>query len=161
MLCVSLTGCNEWKNYFHTEASLSRVAEKSLEEKYNEEFIIHDVWDKSQGTFFAVCSPKADEEIVFELVAWKDGSGLCHDEYEQAILANYIGEEIKAKVLKTYSSCLVGVSLFVGQDISEPPYNGSLEKYLSKSTGVVCGVSIYVNSDNLDDEQTVSIYDRQ
>ena len=43
MLCVSLTGCNEWKNYFHTEASLSRVAEKSLEEKYNEEFIIHDV----------------------------------------------------------------------------------------------------------------------
>lgn len=33
-----------WKNYFYTEGSLSRIAERLLEKKYDEEFIIHDVW---------------------------------------------------------------------------------------------------------------------
>ena len=81
LLSLFLTGCNGWKNYIHTESSLKREAADVLEEKYDEEFVIHKVWIKNQTTFYATCSPKDDSEIVFEAQVYKDGSGIYKDVY--------------------------------------------------------------------------------
>ncbi len=69
---------------------MKKVADKSLEEKYGEKFVIHGVWEGSQEMFFADCSPEDNPEIVFRADIRKNGDGVVADEYAQGVVAKEI-----------------------------------------------------------------------
>ena len=131
LLCLLLTGCNEWKNYIYTDASLTRVAQKALKEKYDEKFIIYDVWDACQTTFYAVCSPENDEEVVFEAEIWKDGRGIYEDEYAQGIVSKQLQERLKCFPEKIANSYWIEPIVFCRKPIQiDEVENLTVEKYI-------------------------------
>lgn len=99
----------EFKTFMYTEESGISMAEKALQKKYGEEFIIHDVYSKSPGEFWAECSPASNEEIVFQAAIWKDGSGVVYDEYIPSIVAKELENEIEGELQKYYDSVFVKV----------------------------------------------------
>ena len=97
----------EIKNFMYTEESGIQMAKKALQEKYGEEFIIHDVYSKSQSDFFANCSPLANEKVVFQAVLWKDGRGIEYDEYIQGLIEWKISERFQEELKQIYDDCYV------------------------------------------------------
>ena len=93
-LSFNLSRC-DYRNYFYTEDSLKRVAEKSLEEKYGEEFVVHRAWDRSQTMFFADCSPKDNPEVIFTADIEKNGDGVVDDGYVQGLVAKQVDDILK------------------------------------------------------------------
>lgn len=151
LFCILLSGCNEWKNYIHTDASLTRAAEKALEKKYDEEFIIHKVWVACQTTFYAVCSPKSDEEVVFEAEIWKDGRGVYQDEYAEGVVAKQIREKLLSELPELFGECFVYVSVW-GKAKTEFSREAeiTIDDYLKQVEGVQhCLIHILVGKDRL------------
>lgn len=97
------------KEFMYTEEAGIEMAEKALQKKYGEEFIIHDVYSKSPGEFWAECSPVSNEEVVFQAAIWKDGSGVVYDEYIPSIVAKELENEIEGELQKYYDSVFVKV----------------------------------------------------
>ncbi len=111
-MCLLLSGCGSWKNYVYTDESLMREAAEALEEKYGEEFVIHNVWEKSQKMFFATCSPKDDTEVLFKADVYKDGRGVMADGYAQGIVAKEIKEKLEGDFQGLYDNCYTRVEMF-------------------------------------------------
>lgn len=79
---MNLTGCD-----IVTERQMRYMAEKALEEKYNEEFECSAVLNKSQnGSYTCVCYPKNNSELKFEAAIYDDGY-LFWDHYPTSIAA--------------------------------------------------------------------------
>lgn len=116
LFCLLLSGCSgNWKDYFYTEESLKREAQRALEEKYDEEFVIHDVWAVTQSAFEAMCSPKNDMDVVFEIALFKDGTGMYQDEYMQGIVSKQLSERVQAKLQKIFGNdCYVKANFYGG-----------------------------------------------
>ncbi len=150
LLCLLLSGCGSWKNYFHTEESLKREAAKALKEKYDEEFVIHDAWPRSQTIFYVTCSPKNDMEVVFEAEVYKDGRGVYQDEYLQGVLANQVRDRIQLKLQEVFEDCYVKVTFtFVNPKFDY--YEGvTIEEYYEMyEEDVSFYLQIFVNREKL------------
>lgn len=98
--CMLMTGCGSGKA--KTESQMKRVAEKTLQEKYGEEFEIHYVWSRDASIFYATCSPKSNLDVVFEAQVYKDGSGLFEDEYLQGLVSRQISDRFEAKLQEVF-----------------------------------------------------------
>ena len=146
LICVSLTGC-DIRNYVYTEESLKRVAEKSLKDKYGEEFVIYRTWDRSQEMFFAECSPMDDREVVFETSIKKNGDGVVEDGYAQAGLSNQIHRMISADIEETFPDCYSRVCFVRFQKIPtfENAKTVTLEEFMSVADIKYVRCAIYVN----------------
>ena len=136
------------RNHVYTETELKKVAEKSLQKKYDEEFVIHDVWSKNQEVFFADCSPKDNPEIVFRADVYKNGKGVEADSYKKTILAREINRILKPYFQDVFGRCytrvLLGMSYQGELKIDEnQPIGVQLQEYLYKySNYIVCDIYI-------------------
>ena len=144
---ILLCGCG-LQNHVYTETGLKKVAEKSLKKKYNEEFVIHNVWSKNQDVFYADCSPKDNAEIVFRADVYKNGKGVEADSYKQTILAGEINRILKPYFEEVfgrcYTRCELGPSYSVTLKIQEDqPIELQMQEYLQEySDFIVCDVYI-------------------
>ncbi|MBR1703375.1 MAG: hypothetical protein IJ716_15725 [Lachnospiraceae bacterium] len=162
LLGVWLCGCGS-QNHVYTETGLKNVAEKSLHKKYNEEFVVHNVWSKNQDVFYADCSPKDNSEIVFRADVYKNGKGVEADNYKQTILAGEINRILKPYFEdvfgRCYTRCKLGRSYSVELRIQEDqPIELQLKEYLHKySDFIVCSVFVEMHdaSPNDIDEEYV------
>ncbi len=123
------------------------MAEEALEEKYGEEFIVHDVWSKSPHDFYATCSPKANEEVVFKAVLWKDDGEIEYDEYVQGIVARQISDKLESELQEYFGGCVVRTHVFYEPDLLfDNVLNVSLKDYANE-TEECCLVEIYFEED--------------
>ena len=104
IMCVLLCGCDP-RNYIYTKESLKRVAEKSLQEKYGEEFVIYRVWERSQEMFFADCSPKDNLEVMFTADINKNGDGVVADGYAQGVVAKAVDDVLRDDFKELFGDC--------------------------------------------------------
>ena len=158
LFCMLLSGCNEWKNYIHTDASLTRAAEKALEKKYDEEFIIHKVWVACQTTFYAVCSPKSDEEVVFEAEIWKDGRGVYQDEYAEGVVAQCIAKKISPEVEEVYGKCFVSPRVFHSEKEFASVEKLTLEDYMNEVKDADGLIRVFVMKGTVSDREMEKEY---
>ncbi len=104
-IVLSLSGCYwEGKTKLHSEQLLL----DELEEKYNEEFIIQQIGvssARSGGPLVAYCSPKDDEELVFETELYQFGDNISlRDMYIQSIVRREMKEQIDSVLSKYYDN---------------------------------------------------------
>ncbi len=118
-IAVSSSGCI---TVLQTEREAHRmpIIQNMLCEKYGEEFVIHKVWHvgnggggngvpdfkalfdiSDNGRYYATCSPKANEEILFEASIRADNTNLS-DDYPHAVVKYLIKEELD-RVLSKYA----------------------------------------------------------
>ncbi len=150
LLSLLLTGCSgNVKNYVHTESSLKREAADALEEKYDEEFVIHDVWTMSQTMFYATCSPEDEQDIVFEAKVYKDGRGVYTDEYIQGAVSKQLKEKLQPKFEEVYGECFVKVTFtFVGKS-SDYYKDVTIEEFYQTYEDAGYYLQVFINKENL------------
>lgn len=141
----------ELKAFLFTEGSGIRMARKALQEKYGEEFIIHDVWSKSPGEFYADCSPVSNEEVVFQAVFWNDGSGIEYDEYLQGVISRKISDRFQEELGQIFDDCYVYTSIpyTAGVEFDNVPET-TIEQYVKRyreerSEGGYWVVYVFIN----------------
>ncbi|NLK95008.1 MAG: DUF5037 domain-containing protein [Clostridiales bacterium] len=95
-----------------------KLAEDKLQEKYNEEFQVTEIWGKSRHVFGGVCSPKSDPTLKFE-GTFSEKENVEHmDEYVEATVArevennlmpdvNKIAEEVIIKPFVSYRNVFI------------------------------------------------------
>lgn len=149
LLSIVLTGCNEWMNYIHTDAGLMRRGRRLLREKYDEEFVIYDVWNEGQKSFFAVCSPKNNPEVVFEAKIRKDGSKIWRDEYVQGIVGVEIKKKLLPEIQEISDSCVVRPMLFYHEGEFENVQTVTIEEYKETIGEIDCYYVIMINKEQL------------
>ncbi len=111
-LVLSMSGCY-WKG--NTKHQSEKLILDALEEKYNEEFFIREIAVRSSypgRPLSAYCSPKGDEELIFE-VDYYEISGL-HDTYIQSIVRREMKEEFDSVLSEHFEDYAVGIYM-------EPP----------------------------------------
>ncbi|MCM1090894.1 MAG: hypothetical protein NC413_08600 [Muribaculum sp.] len=123
----------EIRPFLYTEARGIKMAKKALQEKYGEEFIIHDVWSKASHEFYADCSPVSNEEIVFQAVFWNDGRGIEYDEYIQGVISWKISERFQQELEQIYDDCYVHtfISYAAAVEFDNVP-DTTIEQYAEK-----------------------------
>ena len=153
LICVFLAGCGI-PFHVYTDRELEQVAAKLLEEKYGE-----DTWSRSSTTFFADCAPADETEIVFELIAEKNGDALLADGYVLGILEQQINSLLVDDIQKVFQN---SYSRAYFPDYYHVPEIDSLEtlslkEYLKEVPVNFVGYEIYVDieeilDDSIDDE---------
>ncbi len=121
-LVLSLSGCYwEGKTKWHSEL----IVLNELEERYNEEFVIRQIGVSSARSgrpIVAYCSPKDDEEIIFETAVYQFGDSggyYLEDTYIPMIVRREMKEKIDTVLAKYYDDYAVEVkiaSLATGHD---------------------------------------------
>ena len=162
LFCLTLYGCSRnLRNYFYTEESLKRVAAKALKEKYDEEFVIHDVWSKNQTTFFALCSPKYDNEVDFKADIYKDGSGVYADGYVQGIIAEQINENLQEDFQSLFKDCYTRAEMYnyYNLPIFENVKDITIEEYLSQVNVDFAGYDVFILSSEVSQETVDAEYE--
>lgn len=116
-------------------ASLSSeaMAAELLREKYGEEFIVHSVWSKSPSDFYADCSPVSNEEVVFQAVLWKDGSGIEYDEYLQGVISRKFSDRFQEELGQIFDDCYVYTSILYDARVEfDNVPETTIEQYVEK-----------------------------
>ena len=113
-IVLSLSGCYwEGKTKWHSES----IVLNELEERYNEEFIIRQIGVSSARSgrpIVAYCSPKDDEEIIFETAVYQFGSSgsyYLEDTYIPMIVRREMKEKIDTVLGKYYDDFAVEVEI--------------------------------------------------
>lgn len=97
MLILLLTGCER----IYTKKDMIRYAEKTLEDKYGEEFQVRgELFNVSGSCFEANVSPVNNPEIIFEVSYNAKGSEYNRDYYIRALIASQY-KELAEKELET------------------------------------------------------------
>ena len=162
LLSLLLTGCGgSAKNYLHTDAGLKNEAEKALEEKYGEEFVIHEVWTKNQTIFYATCSPEDNDEIDFRAEIYKDGRGVHVDSYIQGIVANQINNNLSEDFQTIFDNCYTRAEIYNYYDTPtyENPEDVTIEDYLSQIDIEFIGYDVYICETKPTEESIQREYD--
>lgn len=157
--CMLLAGCGvEWSNYFNTDRGLKRVAAKSLEKKYGEKFIIHDVWGKNLEQFFADCSPKENPDVIFRADIYKNGKGVSDDGYTQGIVAKELNDILQDDFQALFPGCYtrVGVPSYYNEPEFENPTEVTLKEYMPYINFGIMGYHIFIP---IEDASSSSISD--
>ncbi|MCM1090896.1 MAG: hypothetical protein NC092_07330 [Butyrivibrio sp.] len=140
----------EIRNFMYTEESGIKMAKKALQEKYGEEFIIHDVYSKSPSDFFADCSPVANEDVVFLAAIWKDGSGVVYDDYIPGIVARELEKELEDELKKYYDSVFVKVYHSGGSVVHSAEVDSmqgmTMEEYVKRFGASRCWIDIGIDA---------------
>lgn len=155
LICVLMCGC-DYRNYFYTEDSLKKVAEKSLEEKYGEEFVIHRVWERSQEMFFADCSPKDNPEVIFTADINKNGDGIVADGYAQGVIKKEVDNLLKDDFNELFGDCYTRP--YISNYYNVPEFLNAkditIQEYISEvDADVIClYYSVYVDASQLSND---------
>lgn len=117
-IAVSTSGCSIIARELGKEEE-KRLILSMLNEKYGEEFIVHSIESQGSGgngvpnfkalfdftgryiSYKTICSPKSNEEILFEAYERENGTVL-YDDYPHAVVKHLIKEEVE-KVISEYS----------------------------------------------------------
>jgi S-adenosylmethionine/arginine decarboxylase-like enzyme len=117
-IAVSTSGCSIIAGELGKEEE-KRLILSLLNEKYGEEFIVHSIESQGSGgngvpnlkalfdfsgrytRYNTICSPKSNEEILFEAYEREKGTVL-YDDYPHAVVKHLIKEEVE-KVISKYS----------------------------------------------------------
>ena len=103
MLTISLSGCG-----FYSENQLKQTLENALEAKYDEEFVCLDVWANGGSSYFGVCYPKDNRELLFETLFSSNGT-ISYDKYSSMIvskeLANKLYDQLSGIFQEYYIYC--------------------------------------------------------
>ncbi len=117
-IAVSTSGCSIIAGELGKEEE-KRLILSLLNEKYGEEFIVHSIESQGSGgngvpnlkalfdfsgrytSYNTICSPKSNEEILFEAYEREKGTVL-YDDYPHAVVKHLIKEEVE-KVISKYS----------------------------------------------------------
>jgi len=126
------------------------------------------VWVVTQSAFEAMCSPKNDKDVVFEIALFKDGTGMYRDEYLQGVVSKQLGERVQAKLQKVFGSdCYVKAHFYGGmptiEDLMES-YEGkvsvkdclkniTVEEYYKLDENPYLSLWIVVNKERLDNNE--------
>ncbi len=89
----SFAGCK----LVYSKRALKRTITKSLEEKYDEEFVCDDVWQNRGSSFYGVCSPKENHDIRFEALFTDDGD-IAFEGYYAACVSEQIEEDVQKQL---------------------------------------------------------------
>ncbi len=149
--CMLMTGCGSWKNYIHTESSLKRTAETAMKDKYEEEFVIHNVRTATQTTFYAICSPKNDEEVVFEAQIYKDGRGVFEDEYVQGIVAKQVSEKLADDLKEISKEYVIKPHVFYEECVFDNLGEVTIESYITQVGHLHCYYVILINEEQINE----------
>ncbi|MFR7604802.1 MAG: hypothetical protein ACLUV3_05420 [Oscillospiraceae bacterium] len=90
---LSLKSCG-----IYPEWVVKHAIEKSLEEKYGEEFYCYDVWGGGKG----VCLPKKNRDIRFE-VLFHTGGEIVEEGYYAACVAEQIEEDVQKELENVFN----------------------------------------------------------
>ncbi len=91
--CLLLAGC----------ATREEAAKKMLEERYGEEFVVHKTW--SSGVSYAICSPKNNRDVVFEVSFSKDDGKIRNDRYVNAVVSLRISRKLEEELQEYFPGC--------------------------------------------------------
>ena len=93
---------------FVSESQLKKTLENSLKEKYGEEFVCLDVWSNGGSSYWGVCCPKDNRELLFETLFSNDGH-ISYDKYSSTIvskeLANKLYDQLNGIFQEYYVYC--------------------------------------------------------
>ena len=91
-----------------SESQLKKTLENSLKEKYGEEFVCLDVWSNGGSSYWGVCCPKDNRELLFETLFSNDGH-ISYDKYSSTIvskeLANKLYDQLNGIFQEYYVYC--------------------------------------------------------
>ena len=114
-LVLSLSGCY-WKG--NTKHHSEQLILDALEEKYNEKFFIREIAVRSSypgRPLAAYCSPKDDEELIFE-VDYYEISGL-HDTYIQSIVRREMKDVFDTVLSEYFEEYAVGIYIYIYMEL--------------------------------------------
>jgi len=126
------------------------------------------VWVVTQSAFEAMCSPKNDKDVVFEIALFKDGTGMYRDEYMQGIVSKQLSERVQAKLQKVFGNdCYVKANFYGGlptvEDLMELHggkasvkdclKNLTVEEYYKLDEAPYLALWIMVDKEKLDDSE--------
>ncbi|MCM1326205.1 MAG: hypothetical protein NC243_02835 [Lachnoclostridium sp.] len=158
---ILLTGCgSDLKSFFLSDASMKRMAKEDLKERYGEEFVVHEVWSLSWHTYAATCSPKADDRVVFEIGAYKDGTGIYSENYGKSVVAAQISQKLEEELQEYFPNCYVNtyVSIQTGYLNVDNVRDLTMEEYAERCLRERCCVDVYVDKEALRDESIANEY---
>ncbi|MCM1327775.1 MAG: hypothetical protein NC094_02755 [Bacteroidales bacterium] len=93
--CLLLGGCT----------TKETAAKKLLEQRYGEEFVVHRTW--SSGSSYAVCSPKNNKDVVFEISFSEDIDTIWSDRYLDAVVSLQISRKLEKELQIYFPGCYV------------------------------------------------------
>ena len=156
---ISLSGCDDVKNFLVTESSMTQEAKKALRAKYGEQFEIYDVYSDTQGTFVAMCSPTSDPSVVFEAQIWKDGEGVIKDHYIEGIVDSQIEQYLYEKFDQFCPECYIVSHAFSMRRESVNIDEVTMTSYAQMAMEPSSNVRIYIPVASWRDETTKEEYD--
>lgn len=127
---ILTSGCLRLFNVDSKEREMEIVA-RLLQEKYGEEFTIHNTWGDVGYSYIAVCSPVAEPGIVFESVFYIGGEGkLYKDEYPQGIVAWELEQLLQPEVRKISEDAYIKAFPFYAETAFTRREDVTIESYL-------------------------------
>lgn len=97
---VSLGGCGK------SEEKLKEIIETTLEEKYDEEFVCLDVWVNGGDSYYGVCYPKNNQELLFECLFYTNGD-LISDGYASRVISERFSKKLHDLIGDSFNECFV------------------------------------------------------
>ncbi len=156
-----LTGCSsDLKNFFRSDDSMKRMAKEDLKERYGEEFVVHKVWGRSMDSYAATCSPKEDGRVVFEIGAFKDGTGIYSENYGKSAVAAKISQKLEEELQEYFPGCYVYTSadMQIGYLNADNVRDITLEEYAERCPREKFSVHVYVDKGALKDDSIEAEY---
>ncbi|MCI8777478.1 MAG: hypothetical protein HFK00_08855 [Oscillospiraceae bacterium] len=98
---LGLTGCG-----FQTKRNLKKVLEKALQGRYNEEFVCLNVWANGGPSYFGVCYPKNNRDLLFEILFIDDGE-ISYDEYASMLASKELSKELYNQLSEVFQECYI------------------------------------------------------
>lgn len=119
-VALTMTGCVYWDGL--SKSGARKFVEKTLEEKYGEEFVVKDMTYTGANYYnssdlLTKCSPKSDEDIVFEVEVDVIGKGeqrkrCMYDTYIQSIVGKEMRSIIESVLSKYYNNFAAEVYVY-------------------------------------------------
>ena len=98
---LGLTGCG-----IQTKRNLKKVLETALQERYNEEFVCLNVWANGGPSYFGVCYPKNNRDLLFETLFIDDGE-IARDEYASSLASKELEELLYNQLSDLFQECYI------------------------------------------------------
>lgn len=139
--CLLLGGCT----------TRETAAQKLLEQRYGEEFVVHRTW--SSGSSYAVCSPKNNRDVVFEISFSGDSSKIWDDRYLDAMVSLQISRKLERELQEYFPGCYVHSHGNYGDDNRYLSFSDiqsvTPEMYTERYPDERFAVNVYVEPENL------------
>ena len=130
------------------------VAKETLKNKYNEDFVVHEI-DSFPDGFDATLSPVNNPEILFAARMSDDGSNESDDYYKQYV-SFLLNQKLVPEITQLYNNCFVRTRVSISLDNDLDVRNKDIKDILDSRTGdALVYVDIYFD----ENRETVKIED--